>query len=604
MIKIQFDDEKIKKAFEELSSQFAFIKNSQKNIDITCNDNIYTVKSDGVESVKFSNKTDIFRAVANYVCGFEINTEKSFERFGIMLDCARNAVPSVDGLKKLIPLLVLNGYNYLGLYLEDCLEVSGEPYFGYMRGRYSNYDIKEIVEYADLFGLEVVPYVQTLAHLYTIFHHWEQYYNTCRDINDILLMGEDRTYTLIENIVKTVSQLFKSKRIHIGMDEAFLMTYGKYKKLHDNFDRNEVFISHVNRVVGICEKYGLQPYAWGDMFLKHVNKDSMPKNLSLSAWEYNQTDEKYYADLIDGLRKITNNVEMSSAAHKWYGYAPLNEYSINCIDSAIKGSQNKTDSFCLTLWGDDGAECSYNAVLFSIIRTANKVLKNPLNDEQLSEFSVALTGYDMSELLALDLPNKVFDCPMDKVVNVSKYLLFEDVFMGISDRNESEVYQAYFVKNGKIMKDLAKRQSYYNFLFDEMAKLCEVLSIKCTLRLQLLCAYQNKDNKKLRSIANIKIPQVIKKVKVLKDAVETTWLKENKTQGFEIQNLRLGALIERLSFCRRYINKFLSGKIKKIEELEIDLSPEVCLDKYNGAMCFNSYEQNVTYGNISMKQFS
>lgn len=65
-----------------------------------------------------------------------------------MLDCSRNAVPKVSALKKFMDVLQKMGYNTLELYGEDTYEVEGEPYLGYMRGRYSASEIKELDAYA------------------------------------------------------------------------------------------------------------------------------------------------------------------------------------------------------------------------------------------------------------------------------------------------------------------------------------------------------------------------------------------------------------------------------------------------------------------------
>ena len=67
-----------------------------------------------------------------------------FNYFGVMIDCSRNAVMSVEGLKNYLAILKKMGYNCAMLYTEDTYEVDGEPYFGYMRGRYSKEEMKEI----------------------------------------------------------------------------------------------------------------------------------------------------------------------------------------------------------------------------------------------------------------------------------------------------------------------------------------------------------------------------------------------------------------------------------------------------------------------------
>ena len=60
-----------------------------------------------------------------------------FRRFGTMLDCSRNAVPNAESLRKWIDITAELGYNTLLLYTEDTYEVDGNPYFGYMRGRFT-----------------------------------------------------------------------------------------------------------------------------------------------------------------------------------------------------------------------------------------------------------------------------------------------------------------------------------------------------------------------------------------------------------------------------------------------------------------------------------
>ena len=49
-----------------------------------------------------------------------------FRRFGTMLDCSRNAVMTVEALKRWIDLTADLGYNTLLLYTEDTYEIEGE----------------------------------------------------------------------------------------------------------------------------------------------------------------------------------------------------------------------------------------------------------------------------------------------------------------------------------------------------------------------------------------------------------------------------------------------------------------------------------------------
>ena len=64
-----------------------------------------------------------------------------FQRLGYMIDCSRGAVPKIQTIQKFVDYLSAFGYTFLELYTEDTYEIEGEPYFGYMRGRYTKEEI-------------------------------------------------------------------------------------------------------------------------------------------------------------------------------------------------------------------------------------------------------------------------------------------------------------------------------------------------------------------------------------------------------------------------------------------------------------------------------
>ena len=118
--------------------------------------------------------------------------EHTFKTFGTMLDCSRNAVMTAESVKRWIDLTAKLGCNTLHLYMEDTYEVDGQPYFGHLRGRYSKAELKQIDAYAAAHGMQVIPCIQTLAHVNALFH-WPVY-REIRDAADILLTGDERTY--------------------------------------------------------------------------------------------------------------------------------------------------------------------------------------------------------------------------------------------------------------------------------------------------------------------------------------------------------------------------------------------------------------------------
>ena len=88
-----------------------------------------------------------------------------------------------------------------------------------MRGKYTEAELRECDDYADLFGIEMIPCIQTLAHLYEPLR-WKGVYGDITENATTLLPGEKQTYEFIRHLIEAASKPFRTKRIHIGMDEA------------------------------------------------------------------------------------------------------------------------------------------------------------------------------------------------------------------------------------------------------------------------------------------------------------------------------------------------------------------------------------------------
>ena len=189
---------------------------------------------------------------------------------GVMVDCSRNAVLTVSAAKRLIDALHKMGYNMLMLYTEDTYEVDNQPKFGYLRGRYTKEELKEIVAYGEQNGVELIPCIQTLAHLNQIFRYPE--YKEINDCGDILLVDDERTYKLIDDMFSTLRQCYKTPWVHIGMDEAHDLGKGKYRDIHGEQNRFDILKRHLEKVTEIAQKYGFKPMMWSDMFFRLATK--------------------------------------------------------------------------------------------------------------------------------------------------------------------------------------------------------------------------------------------------------------------------------------------------------------------------------------------
>jgi N-acetyl-beta-hexosaminidase len=140
-----------------------------------------------------------------------------------------------------------------------------EPFFGYFRGPYTQTEFKAMDDYAWALGIELVPLIQTLGHLAQMLQ-WPRYQHM-QDTADVLLAESDQVYALIEKMITTVSAPLRTKKIHIGMDEAFGLGEGRFKQARPESrwkDGTRIFLDHLKRVNAICKRKGLTPLIWSD----------------------------------------------------------------------------------------------------------------------------------------------------------------------------------------------------------------------------------------------------------------------------------------------------------------------------------------------------
>ena len=148
--------------------------------------------------------------------------------------------------------------------------------------------------------------------------------------------------------------------------------------------------------------------------------------------------------------------------------------------------------------------------------------------------------------------------------------------MGLFDYHVREDFPAFFADCSNKLSELAKRDSKQAYLFDTIAKLCNVLKVKCDVGVRLKAAYENNDKIELTRLANVVIPDLLARIDVYYKAFKKQWYNESKTGGFDVQDIRFGGLIKRIETAKEMVNSYLACEIDFIEELEQPRLPFDC----------------------------
>lgn len=512
---------------------------------------------------------------------------KNFKTFGVMLDMSRNAVMTVPALKKYMLTIKKMGYNALLLYCEDTYQVEGEPYFGYMRGRYSVAEMKEIDAYAQSIKMEVIPCIQTLAHLETTIR-WGQFPS---DNAHTMMVGEERCYQLIDRMLATLSKCFSSKRIHVGMDEAYNLGRGRYMDKNGLEDVNSIMKKHLEKVTEIAAKYDYELLMWSDMFFAELEGhryyhekvempksalEALPKGVKPVYWDYYHTEEKNYDDMMYNHKQLAKDFWFAGGAWTWSGFAPNNYYSLKTMIPALDAcKKNRTKNVFFTMWGDNGGECSRYASLPALFYLA-EYAKGNTDEAKIKEKFEKRFGLSFDDFMKLDMVNYVCDKEMTKSFlpyNPSKYGFYADTFNGFTDYTVAEGGNERYAALAEELHAIAKKNRKFGYIFETQARLCDVLSLKYEMGVLVRKAYQSGKKWDLELYAKRDYPEIIKYAEGFAKAFEKQWMTENKPQGFDCHDIRLGGLLRRLEYCRKTLNAYLDLKVDSIPELEEELLP-------------------------------
>jgi len=551
-------------------------------------------------TIKYSRLAEFYRGIGHLLQWvLPIEEEANFSNNGYMLDCSRNAVASVDFVKKLIRYMALMGLTTLQLYTEDTFEIPEWQYFGYQRGRYTVEEIREMDKYASNFGIELIPCVQTLAHLNCALR-WHEFHDII-DVDDILLVGEEKTERFIDDMIRQLSSCYTTRRIHIGMDEAHMLGLGKYLDKHGYQNRTEIMCNHLNRVVEICKKYGLEPMMWSDMFFRLAYKDesfntesseansdvyysstnkTLPPELvnllhpdvKLIYWDYYHKEKEHYINMLGRHNCFPNELIFAGGAWKWSGLFPELKFSEDTTRTALAVCKEiGVKEVFATGWGDDGAECSMASTLpilqlyaeLGYCKDFDKVDKGFLS----ARFK-ACTGGVWDDFFLLDNPNNTTATRGD-FVNTTKPLLYQDVMFGLLDAHVNPAtFPIHFEKCADELMAAAERNWDFDYVFLNSAALCRLLARKCVIGLEITAAYKNGNKDELKQLVETEILKLQKLADELILTYEKQWHAENKPHGFEVINIRLGAIRVRLEAVARRIGYYLAGNINRLEELE------------------------------------
>ncbi len=544
-------------------------------------------------TVRFGSKSAAFRALGRLLAA-TTRTELTFSEHseytlrGLMVDCSRNGVLRVDAAEAFMRKSALMGVNMLMLYTEDTYEVPGEPFFGYLRGGFTSREMKALDDYADALGIELIPCIQALGHLEQTLQ-WEPNFKY-RDTHHILLAGDDPTYALIRRYIKAASGCVRSKRIHLGMDEAHGLGSGRFKEKFGEQPSFKIINDHLARVREICQEEGLKPMIWSDMYFRLGSKKNeyydtewqisaetvanIPKDVQLVYWDYYHADVETYEMMIAAHRKLGSEPIMGGGIWTWAHMWCALPWSFTAVNACMHACRKEgLKEVFMTMWGDDGMEVDLFSALPGIQYFCEHAFgaADPMKAARKNFAGVCGCQFD-PWVRAADLDSiPLFKKPEMANNAMGLALLWQDPVLALLDPVLGKLNMRSWY--GKLAGELAK-ESKKGGLAGRLkfpAAIAAVLELKVHLRRDLAKAYAKKDRERLVAIRKREIPELRKRVMALWKQHRTMWMETYSPFGWEVIEARYGALLARLDTLQQRLDDYHEGRLKELPELAVKL---------------------------------
>ena len=560
------------------------------------------LKSQVIEDSKLYSRRDAQRLL-------EFRMEHFFAKNGLMLDLSRNAVAQIDILKQFIREMAFMGHSWFMLYMEDVYEVEGAPYFGALRGRYSIKDLQEVDRYAQLFGVQLVPCIQTLAHVNQYFM-WEAVEYKYKDIDDILNVGNAEVQALLTRMIASLRKAFSTDIIHIGMDEAYNLGRGRYLDENGFKNKSDIMQDHLSFMKTLCKEYGFKPIVWDDMFFSRYSNNkngavpSIPNHVGLMYWDYYSSSFKHYQDKLKLFRSMAKKTMFAGGAWRWTGFIPHHKKTLETTLAALAACRKeRIKEIIVTAWGDDGNEAPFYTCMFGLVLFAYLDCNAAYQETEFSQYLNLYTGMDFDGWMRQGEPDLFEGTTGDNYdITPSKYLLYQDPlgskFLHYVQTLTTDMDAVYIKLEKAFAEDAANTDNLLQQHIAEFYSLMmKTLYYKWRLPLDIWEAYKKADKKALQVLIENKIEPLKAALTEMAKARRKIWAEECRAFGSEVLDHRFGAMLMRLEVTQDVLTDYIQGKITRINELEeerLDPCPEADKTLEPQAVCYNRALRTMT----------
>lgn len=295
---------------------------------------------------------DVCNTANKQIAPIRIDDEPRFGYRALMLDPARHFLP-VEDVKFYIDQMAKYKYNVLQLHLTDDqgwrVEIKKHPGLtetgafrnpqtgpnGPDNGYYTQQQLKDLIQYAADRNVEIIPELDIPGHTVAVLATYPELGCTHTDtiqkimgktVDLMLCANNDKVYTVYDDVIKEIAELFPSSKIQLGGDEAVIeknwtkcdrcqslmkqLGYTKESQLMNYF---------FDKILASVRKYGKEPVLWCELDNIRMPANEYlfdyPKDATLITWRAGLTPK-----CIELTAKHGNSLIMAPGEYTYLDY--------------------------------------------------------------------------------------------------------------------------------------------------------------------------------------------------------------------------------------------------------------------------------------------
>ncbi len=277
-----------------------------------------------------------------------------FPNRGVMLDVARDKVPTMETLFAHVDMFASLKFNQLQLYTEHTFAYPGHEVIWQNASPMTAEEIQALDAYCRDRFIELVPNQNSFGHMHRWLQHEAYEHLGETPTSSDLCPTNPGSIELLRSMYDSLLPNFSSNKVNVGCDETFSLGKGGSKAEVDRIGKGRVYLNFLKQIYDLVQGHGKTMQFWGDIILEYPELiPALPKNIIAMEWGY----EANHPFAKRGQKFAESGIPfyVCPGTSSWNSLLSRTDNALeNLRLAAQNGLENGASGYLITDWGDSG----------------------------------------------------------------------------------------------------------------------------------------------------------------------------------------------------------------------------------------------------------